>query len=141
MNQGAGVPVSSSLTATNSILHDNGSILRRDSTETVSNATLQLGSGGGGISVGSGFDLVWNATINGSGSFTKAGGGTLTFPSTASIGYTGSTIISGGSLVDLSASHSSSSASGGSGSAVVTSDTTTDITIDTKNSLPELEID
>ena len=141
MNQGAGVPVSSSLTATNSILLDNGSILRRDNTETVSNATLQLGSGGGGISVGSGFDLVWNATINGSGSFTKAGGGTLTFPSTASIGYTGSTIISGGSLVDLSASHSSSSASGGSGSAVVTSDTTTDITIDTKNSLPELEIE
>ena len=62
--------------------------------------------------------------MTGSGSFTKAGGGTLTFPSTASISYTGSTFVSDGSLVDLSSSASTFSGSGGSGSDVVTSSPT-----------------
>ena len=58
---------------------DNGSTLRRDSSETIVETSLELGPGGGGISVGSGFDLVWDAAVTGSGSFTKKGEGTLTF--------------------------------------------------------------
>ena len=123
-----------------SIFLDNASFLRRDSSETVTNTSLKLGSGGGGISVGSGFDLVWDAAVTGSGSFTKAGGGTLTFPATASISYTGSTFVSDGSLVDLSSSASPSSVSGGSGSDAVTS-SPTDTSIDTSTETTDAPTD
>ena len=116
MDQSSG---SQLLPSGSSIFLNNGSFLRRDASETVTNARLELGSEGGGISVGKGFDLVWDAPVTGSGSFTKAGGGTLTFPETASISYAGTTFVSAGSLLDFSSSYSS--ISGGSGSDSVSS--------------------
>ena len=91
---------------------------------------------------------MWDASVTGSGSFTKAGGGTLTFPATASISYTGSTFVSDGSLVDLSSSASTFSGSGGSGSDVVTSsptetstETSTDVPVEPPVDAPIDEID
>ena len=98
LNQIDGAPVSSVLSSTNSIYLDNSSILRRDRTETVNGVSLQLGPKGGGIEVGNGFTLDWDSTISGTGAFTKAGEGTLRFPSTANITYTGKTKVTGGRL-------------------------------------------
>ena len=57
---------SSTLPSGATIYLDNGSVLRRDKDETVTGATLELGSGGGGISVGGSYfwlgfsgDWVW----------------------------------------------------------------------------------
>ena len=86
------------LSSGSSIFLSNGSILRRDSSETVDDTSLELGEGGGGISVGDGFSLVWDAPITGSGDFTKFGEGKLTFPASAPINYTGSTFVRGGML-------------------------------------------
>ena len=108
---------------------DNGSVLRRDAgdsvnPETITNTTLELGSGGGGISVGGGYFLIWDSAVTGSGSFTKSGEGTLEFPATASISYTGDTFVTGGSFIDVSTSMGGGgiqSISGGGGSDEVTS--------------------
>ena len=44
---------------------DNGSVLRRDKDETVTEATLELGSGGGGIGVGDSYVLDWGSAVTG----------------------------------------------------------------------------
>jgi len=111
MDQRAGASV---LPSGSSIFLDNGSVLRRDRTETVTGTNLQLGAGGGGISVGRGYFLTWDSAVTGSGSFTKSGSGDLKFPSTANINYTGDTIIAAGNLFD----NSSSGAVGGGVSSV-----------------------
>ena len=96
-----------------STLHvDNGSIVRRDFNETISGASLELGAGGGGISVADGFTLTWDSPITGGGDFTKEGEGTLRFPATAPISYTGSTWVKAGNLDVLSRSPTSASCSG-----------------------------
>ena len=95
MDQPAGDEV---LPTGSSFFLSNSSILRRDSSETVDGTSLELGPGGGGISVGDGFSLVWDAPITGIGSFTKSGEGKLTFPASANITYTGSTLVSSGRL-------------------------------------------
>ena len=118
MDQPGGLPVS--LPSTTSISLDNGSILRRDSSETVTGASLSLGAGGGGISVGNGFTLVWNSPITGAGTFTKAGDGTLRFPSTAAINYTGATNVIGGSLEVFSARPTTATCSGTGSSSLCT---------------------
>jgi autotransporter-associated beta strand protein len=96
MDQPGGLSVA--LPSTTSISLNNGSVLRRDSSETVTGINLSLGAGGGGISVGNGFTLDWNSAIAGAGTFTKAGDGTLRFASTANISYSGSTFVNGGRL-------------------------------------------
>ncbi len=95
-----------------SIFLDNGSLLRRDANETVRSATLKLGSGGGGLSVGDGFTLIWDAAITGSGNFSKEGAGTLRFPATAEISYTGETLVKAGTLDVLSNSPTTATCSG-----------------------------
>ena len=95
MDQPAGDEV---LPTGSSFFLSNSSILRRDSSETVDGTSLELGQGGGGISVGDGFSLIWDAPITGIGSFTKSGEGKLTFPASANITYTGSTLVSSGRL-------------------------------------------
>ena len=114
LNQASGVPVSSVLSATNLIYLDNSSILRRDRTETVSGVSLQLGPNGGGIEVGNGFELDWDSTISGAGAFTKAGDGTLRFPSTANITYTGTTSVTG-SRLEVSSSNPTTATCTGTG--------------------------
>ena len=91
---------------------DNGSILRRDFNETVTGANLELGAGGGGISVADGFTLVWDSPITGNGDFNKEGGGTVRFPATAAISYTGETLVKAGDLDVLSASPTSATCIG-----------------------------
>lgn len=91
---------------------DNGSLLRRDGNETVSGTSLELGAGGGGISVGDGFTLVWDSPISGDGDFSKEGEGTLRFPATAAISYTGATLVKAGNLDVLSTSPASATCSG-----------------------------
>ena len=91
---------------------DNGSLLRRDGNETVTGTSLELGAGGGGISVGDGFTLVWDSPISGDGDFTKQGEGTLRFPATAAISYTGATLVKAGNLDVLSTSPASATCSG-----------------------------
>ena len=91
---------------------DNGSILRRDANETVFDASLELGAGGGGISVADGFTLTWDSTITGGGDFTKEGEGTLKFPATATISYTGATRVKAGNLDVLSTSPTRANCSG-----------------------------
>ena len=91
---------------------DNGSILRRDADETVFGASLELGAGGGGISVADGFTLVWDSPITGEGDFTKEGEGTLSFPATAAISYSGATSVKAGTLDVLSTSPTSATCSG-----------------------------
>ena len=93
---------------------DNGSILRRDANETVSDASLELGAGGGGISVADGFTLVWDSPITGDGDFTKEGNGTLDFPVTAAISYTGATTVKAGKL-DVSSTSPTTATCSGSG--------------------------
>ncbi|WP_115016038.1 CHAT domain-containing protein [Synechococcus sp. UW140] len=95
-----------------SIFLDNGSILRRDADETIQSATLELGSGGGGISVGDDYTLIWDAEITGSGDFSKEGEGTLRFPATAEIDYEGDTLVKAGRLDVLSASPVKATCSG-----------------------------
>ena len=91
---------------------DNGSLLRRDGNETVQDTSLELGAGGGGISVGDGFTLVWDSPISGSGDFSKEGEGTLRFPATADITYTGSTLVKAGNLDVLSTSPATATCTG-----------------------------
>ena len=91
---------------------DNGSILRRDANETVFDASLELGAGGGGISVAEGFTLVWDSPINGDGDFSKEGDGTLNFPPKADISYSGATLVKAGNLDVLSTSPTSATCSG-----------------------------
>ncbi|EAU75148.1 CHAT domain-containing protein [Synechococcus sp. RS9916] len=91
---------------------DNGSLLRRDGNETVTGTSMELGSGGGGISVGDGFTLVWDSPISGDGDFTKQGEGTLRFPATAAISYSGATLVKAGNLDVLSTSPASATCSG-----------------------------
>ena len=75
-------------------------------------ANLELGSGGGGISVADGFTLVWDSPITGDGDFTKEGNGTLDFPVTAAISYTGDTTVKAGKLDVSSTSPTSATCSG-----------------------------
>ncbi len=91
---------------------DNGSTLRRDSTETVTGTSLELGAGGGELSVGSGFTLTWDSPISGSGAFTKSGPGTLKFPASAAISYTGATLVKDGSLEVISTSPTTATCTG-----------------------------
>ena len=91
---------------------DNGALLRRDVSETVVGANLELGSGGGGISVADGFTLVWDSAISGSGDFIKEGDGILRFPSTANISYTGETLVKAGKLNVFSTSPTNATCSG-----------------------------
>ena len=91
---------------------DNGSLLRRDANETVFDASLELGPGGGGISVAEGFTLVWDSPINGDGDFSKEGDGTLNFPPKADISYSGATLVKAGNLDVLSTSPTSATCSG-----------------------------
>ncbi|WP_413744604.1 CHAT domain-containing protein [Synechococcus sp. MIT S9451] len=110
-----------------SIFLDNGALLRRDANETVKSATLKLGSGGGGISVGDGFTLIWDAEIKGSGNFSKEGAGTLRFPVTSEISYTGETLVKAGTLDVLSNSPATATCSGtGTSNRCKTTDTDTD---------------
>ena len=114
-----------------SIFLDNGSIMRRDANETVQSASLKLGSGGGGMSVGDGFTLIWDAAITGSGDFTKEGDGTLRFPVTADISYTGDTLVKAGSLDVFSNSPATATCSGtGTSNLCKKSDTDTDADTD-----------
>jgi|GEM_PF-5363878 len=91
---------------------DNGALLRRDVSETVVGANLELGSGGGGISVADGFTLVWDSAISGSADFIKEGDGILRFPSTANISYTGETLVKAGKLTVFSTSPTNATCSG-----------------------------
>ena len=77
---------------------DSGSILRRDADGYAFGTSLELGSGGGGISVAEGFTLVWDSPITGDGDFTKEGDGTLSFPATAAVSYSGTTSVKAGIL-------------------------------------------
>ncbi|WP_115120140.1 CHAT domain-containing protein [Synechococcus sp. UW105] len=114
-----------------SIFLDNGALLRRDANETVKSATLKLGSGGGGISVGDGFTLIWDAEIKGSGNFSKEGAGTLRFPVTSEISYTGETLVKAGTLDVLSNSPATATCSGtGTSNRCKTTDTDTDTDTD-----------
>jgi autotransporter-associated beta strand protein len=109
------------------IFLDNGSVLRRDADETVTGASLELGSGGGAIDVGSGFSLIWDSAISGSGSFTKQGGGSLRFPASADISYTGETFVKAGRLDVFSSSPANVSCSdGGTSNLCVNSDADSD---------------
>ncbi|QNI56701.1 putative conserved secreted CHAT domain-containing protein [Synechococcus sp. BIOS-E4-1] len=110
MDQPAGAPAV--IPPGSSLFLDNGAFLRRDKTETVTGTSLELGAGGGGISVGTSSTLVWDAPISGTGTFTKAGDGTLRFPASAAISYTGATLVKGGSLDVLSASPTTATCSG-----------------------------
>ncbi|WP_231857207.1 CHAT domain-containing protein [Synechococcus sp. MIT S9509] len=110
MDQPAGAPAV--IPPGSSLFLDNGSLLRRDKTETVTGTSLELGAGGGGISVGTSSTLVWDAPISGTGTFTKAGDGTLRFPASADITYTGATFVKGGSLDVLSNLPTSATCSG-----------------------------
>jgi autotransporter-associated beta strand protein len=90
-----------------------GSLLRRDASETVTGVALELGSGGGGISVNNAAaTLIWDAPISGSGDFTKQGDGTLRFASSAAISYSGQTLVEAGVLDVLSSSPTSATCSG-----------------------------
>jgi autotransporter-associated beta strand protein len=100
------------LSSGSSIFLSNGSILRRDGSETLDDTSLELGEGGGGISVGDGFSLVWDAPITGSGDFTKFGEGVLTFPESADIEYSGDTFVREGSLEVFSSLPASAACSG-----------------------------
>ena len=111
MDQSADSSVMSGL-AVSSLFLDNGSLMRRDGNETVSDANLELGSGGGGVSVGDGFTLVWDSPITGEGDFTKEGEGILRFPATAAISYTGATLVKAGNLDVLSTSPATATCSG-----------------------------
>ena len=95
---------------------DNGAQMRRDGVagteESVTLTTLELGSGGGGITVGDGFTLVWNAPVTGSGDFSKEGEGTLRFPATADVSYTGATLVKAGELDVVSTEPASATCSG-----------------------------
>ena len=102
-----------------SIFLDGGSTLIRDSDETASGTTIELGSvGGGGISVGGGYFLKWEGEIKGPGSFTKSGDGTLEFLPDSLIRYLGSTNVAGGVLIQNQSSSviSSPTVGGGGGS-------------------------
>ena len=104
-------PVAVEIEATKFLL-DNGSLLRRDASETVEGTSIELGSGGGGISVADGFTLVWNSPISGSGDFSKEGQGSLRFPATADISYTGKTLVKAGNLDVFSTSPANATCSG-----------------------------
>ena len=95
-----------------SLFLDNGSSLRRDRSETVTGTSLELGAGGGEITVGAGSTLIWDSPITGSGALTKAGDGTLRFPASANISYTGATRVSGGSLEVFSTSPTTATCTG-----------------------------
>jgi len=103
------------------IFLDNGSIMHLDADGTASGGILELGSGGGGISVADGLTLVWDAPIIGDGDFTKEGGGTLSFPATAAISYSGATSVKAGKLDVLSTSPTSATCSGSGTSSVCNS--------------------
>ncbi len=104
-------PVSFEIELTKFFL-DNGALLRRDVSETVTGASIELGTGGGGISVADGFTLVWDSAISGSGDFIKEGDGILRFPSTANISYTGETLVKAGKLNVFSTSPTNATCSG-----------------------------
>ncbi|EAQ70461.1 putative conserved secreted CHAT domain-containing protein [Synechococcus sp. RS9909] len=90
-----------------------GSLLRRDASETVTGVALELGSGGGGISVNdAAATLIWDAPISGRGDFIKQGDGTLRFASSAAIIYSGQTLVEAGVLDVLSSSPTSATCSG-----------------------------
>ena len=91
---------------------DSGSILRRDADGYAFGTSLELGSGGGGISVAEGFTLVWDSPITGDGDFTKEGDGTLSFPATAAVSYSGTTSVKAGILDVLSTSPTTATCSG-----------------------------
>lgn len=93
-----------------------GSLVRRDASETVtdvSNISLELGSGGGGISINdAAATTIWGAPISGTGDFIKQGDGTLRFASSAAISYSGQTLVEAGVLDVLSSSPTSATCSG-----------------------------
>ncbi len=91
---------------------DSGALLRRDVSETVAGASIELGTGGGGISVADGFTLVWDSAISGSGNFIKEGQGSLRFPATANISYSGETLVKAGNLDVFSTSPANATCSG-----------------------------
>ena len=87
--------------------------LRRDATESITNVELQLGAGGGAISVqGAASTLTWDGAISGSGDFSKEGDGTLRFAPSAGITYTGTTFVKGGTLDVLSSSPTTATCTG-----------------------------
>ncbi len=104
-------PVSFEIELTTFFL-DSGALLRRDVSETVAGASIELGTGGGGISVADGFTLVWDSAISGSGDFIKEGDGILRFPATANISYTGETLVKAGNLDVFSTSPANATCSG-----------------------------
>jgi len=88
------VPTVASLGAADMTLDGGG--LRVSVSDTLS-GTVLLGTAGGAFSAGTGQTLNLDATVSGSGSLTKSGPGTVTL-GTAACGYTGTTVVDGGTL-------------------------------------------
>ena len=88
------VPTVASLGAADMTLDGGG--LRVSVSDTLS-GTVLLGAAGGAFSAGTGQTLNLDATVSGSGSLTKSGPGTVTLGTTA-CGYTGTTVVDGGTL-------------------------------------------
>jgi len=116
-----------------------GATLRRDVSENITGAVLQLGSDGGTISVqGSSAIVTWDGAISGAGNFSKEGDGTLRFAPSADITYTGATLVKAGTLDVLSSAPTTASCSG-SGSSNLCSVTPTPTPIPEVDPPPEVD--